>query len=89
MLKPFKKRSAALSFVNCEQLKSNQSWTAEKEKYLRGAFEKKNEKSWSFEPKTKYAMQLAINVMKHTLHKWGGNISTIHNVIEGGFQSQP
>ena len=26
--------------------------------------------------------------MKHTLHKWGGNISTIHNVIEGGFQSQ-
>ena len=32
-------------------------------------------------PKTKFALQLFINVMKHTLHKWGGNISSIHNVI--------
>merc|ERR1711989_122353 len=32
-------------------------------------------------PKTKFALQLSINVMKHTLHKWGGNISSIHNVI--------
>ena len=31
--------------------------------------------------KTKFALQLSINVMKHTLHKWGGNISSIHNVI--------
>ena len=23
----------------------------------------------------------------HTLHKWGGNISSIHDVIEGGFPS--
>ena len=44
---------------------------------------------WAKFPKTKFALQLAINVMKHTLHKWGGNISTIHNAIEGGFQSQP
>ena len=31
--------------------------------------------------KTRFALQLSINVMKHTLHKWGGNISSIHNVI--------
>ena len=31
--------------------------------------------------KTKFALELSINVMKHTLHKWGGNISSIHNVI--------
>ena len=29
----------------------------------------------------KFALQLSINVMKHTLHKWGRNISSIHNVI--------
>merc|ERR1711974_557224 len=26
-------------------------------------------------------LELSINVMKYTLHKWGGNISSIHNVI--------
>ena len=36
---------------------------------------------WPTLPKQKFALQLAINVMKHTLHKWGGNISSIHNVI--------
>ena len=30
---------------------------------------------------TKFALELSINVMKHTLHKWGGYISSIHNVI--------
>lgn len=46
----------------------------------------KHQKSTIF---AKFALQLAINVMKHTLHKWGGNISTIHNVIEEGFLTQP
>ena len=27
---------------------------------------------WPTLPKQKFALQLAINVMKHTLHKWGG-----------------
>ena len=31
--------------------------------------------------KSKFALELSINVMKHTLHKWGSNISSIHNVI--------
>ena len=30
--------------------------------------------------KTKFAMELFINVMKHTIHKWGA-ISSIHGVI--------
>ena len=27
--------------------------------------------------KTRFALELSINVMKHTVHKWGGNISLI------------
>ena len=30
--------------------------------------------------KTKFALELSINVMKHTLHKWGGNISSTHTI---------
>ena len=32
--------------------------------------------------KNKFALELSINVVKHTLHKWRGNISSIYNVIE-------
>ena len=32
-------------------------------------------------PKTKFALQLSINVMKRTLYNCGGIISSIHNVI--------
>ena len=36
---------------------------------------------------------MVTNVMKHTIHKWGGNISSIHEVIgpqhTGIPQSQP
>ena len=35
---------------------------------------------WNF-PKTKIALELSINVMRHTIHKWGGNISSIHFII--------
>ena len=64
---------------------------------LRGAIRKKKEKFGLLDQtgggvwpnpnflsnfsKTKFALELSINVMKHTLHKWGGNISSIHNVI--------
>ena len=30
---------------------------------------------------TKFALQLTINVMKHTRHIWGDNIPSIHKVI--------
>ena len=32
--------------------------------------------------KTKFASELSIDVMKHAQNKWGGNISSIHNVME-------
>ena len=68
---------------------------------IKGRVKKTNEKSWDFSQpgegvwlnpdflskfsKTIFAFELPINVMKHTLHKWGGSISSIHNVINGGF----
>ena len=31
--------------------------------------------------KTKFALELPINVMKHIIHRWGVDISSIHVVI--------
>ena len=72
---------------------------------LRGAIENRFYKTWLFQPtsgggltedqlflkfaKTKLTFVMVRNVMKHTIHKWGGDISSIHEVIGPQHTSVP